>query len=269
MRDTAQMATTERFSFGKNWTGFVGRMDDEAVDAARDSLTARLGNISGLSFIDVGSGSGLFTLAAARLGAQPVVAFDYDADSVAMTRQLAGDHVRVEQGDALDEEYIAALGAFDVVYSWGVLHHTGDMWRAVSNVQQLVKPNGRFWLALYRDQGWQSRAWRQVKRLYNRLPALLRAPYAAIVMGPFELAALLAYARRGELRKYIGQWRGGWGGRGMNRWNDAIDWVGGYPFEVASPEAVAARFPGTEWRLKWLSENRRWGCNEYLYRRVG
>jgi 2-polyprenyl-3-methyl-5-hydroxy-6-metoxy-1,4-benzoquinol methylase len=103
--------------------------------------------LDGKSFLDIGSGSGLFSLAARRLGAR-VHSFDYDQQSVACTAELrrryfpsAGDWV-VERGSALDRDYLARLGTFDVVYSWGVLHHTGDMWRALENVKPLVAERG-------------------------------------------------------------------------------------------------------------------------------
>lgn len=84
----------------------------------------------------------------------------------------------VEQGSVLDEAYLRSLGAFDIVYSWGVLHHTGAMWKALENALIPVAPGGQLFIAIYNDQGTHSRRWRAVKRFYNRTPPAVRGPVA-------------------------------------------------------------------------------------------
>ncbi|MHB8693435.1 MAG: class I SAM-dependent methyltransferase [Solirubrobacteraceae bacterium] len=149
-------------------------------------------DLRGRSFLDVGCGSGLFSLAAARVGADRIRSFDYDDDSVAATEAMRSRYApdapwHVERGDATASEYCNSLGTFDIVYAWGVLHHTGAMLRAMENVAERVVRDGRLFLAIYNDQGRMSTYWRAVKRLYNRLPSSARVPHAVMVMLPFEL----------------------------------------------------------------------------------
>lgn len=117
----------------------------------------RVDDLQNRTFLDIGSGSGLFSLAARKLGAR-VHSFDYDPQSVACTRALkqryfpdSADWV-IEEGSALDADYLLRLGQFDIVYSWGVLHHTGAMWQALENVDGNVRQNGKLFIALYNHQ---------------------------------------------------------------------------------------------------------------------
>src|SRR5467141_2182790 len=159
MRRSEEILGGKRFAFGENWARFLALLDDQRIRDAEESLRSKLGvqSLAGRSFLDVGSGSGLFSLAARRLGAR-VHSFDYDPQSVACTRLLRdrffpGDaDWKINQGSVLYAGYLATLGRFDVVYSWGVLHHTGAMWAALKNVTTLVAPGGLLYLAIYNDQ---------------------------------------------------------------------------------------------------------------------
>jgi 2-polyprenyl-6-hydroxyphenyl methylase/3-demethylubiquinone-9 3-methyltransferase len=236
-----------RFQFGKNWARFLSVLDDERIAEAERSLSEMLEvtNLRGRSFLDVGSGSGLFSLAAKRLGAARVHSFDYDPDSVACTREIKRRFFpddgswTVVPGSVLDVAFLRSLGRFDIVYSWGVLHHTGDLWTALGNVTDLVDPTGKLFIAIYNDQGSASRRWRAIKRLYNRSPALLRLGLVALVgaysAGRVGLGNVLRWQSPLRVASISKEKKKD---RGMSLWHDLVDWVGGYPFEVATPEEV-------------------------------
>lgn len=264
-----------RFGFGANWANYLQHVDDERVDEAVRSLREMLGDdaIEGRTWLDIGSGSGLFSLAASRLGARRLHSFDYDPDSVGCTQELRAreglDPSRwtVEQGSALDRDYVDSLGQFDIVYSWGVLHHTGDMWTGIDNAIRAVKPGGLLWISIYNDQGLRSRVWTRVKQVYNALPEPLRIPYVIAVMAPREALSFARHTMRGQPVAYIRSWTQYKKSRGMSRWHDLVDWVGGYPFEVAAPDEIFNVAHEHGLQLEKLQVGRGLGCNQYVFRR--
>jgi 2-polyprenyl-6-hydroxyphenyl methylase/3-demethylubiquinone-9 3-methyltransferase len=267
---------SKAFGFGRNWRDFLTVLDDRRIQAAEQSLVAALEceDLTGKTFLDMGSGSGLFSLAARRLGAV-VRSADVDLDSVACTRELKRRYFPddpawiVEHGSALDEAYLASLGEFDIVYSWGVLHHTGDMWRAIDLVQRRVAPGGQFFLSIYNDQGLVSRYWTVVKRTSNRLPAWLRPTFAVAVWAPSEAATAALSLATMRPRAYLRTWTDDGRGRGMNRWHDLLDWVGGWPFEVAKPDAVFDFLKNRGFTLQHLVTcGGGLGCNQFVFVRA-
>jgi 2-polyprenyl-6-hydroxyphenyl methylase/3-demethylubiquinone-9 3-methyltransferase len=258
----------ERFTFGKNWASFLQTLTDERISTAEASLREMLeiDRLDGLRFLDAGSGSGLFSLAARRLGAD-VTSFDFDPQSVGCTRELRNryfkddPHWRVEQGSVLDAAYLSSLGLFDVVYSWGVLHHTGQMWTAIDNAVARVKPGGRLFIALYNDEGWKSRAWTRIKKCYCS-GALGRSLVTAAFVPLFAGAAMLKsiLTGRNEFAAYKQR-------RGMSMYHDWIDWLGGYPFEVAKVEDVLQRLKPLGFALENLRTTNRMGCNQLVLRK--
>jgi 2-polyprenyl-3-methyl-5-hydroxy-6-metoxy-1,4-benzoquinol methylase len=270
----AEVLAGQRFEFGANWARFIRLMTAERIQQAESSLKQMLGveTLRDMRFLDIGSGSGLFSLAARRLGAK-VHSFDLDPMSVACTQALRRQFFandpdwQVEVGSVLDRSYLERLGQFDVVYSWGVLHHTSDMWSAVSNALKRVAPGGKLFIALYNDQGAQSHRWKVIKRLYNGLPRFLRSLYVALVMGPIELKLLTGAVLRGRAIAHLRR-RMPWatGRRGMSYWRDVVDWVGGYPFEVAKPEEVFRFMRDRGFRMiEMTTAGGGIACNQYVF----
>lgn len=273
----------QRFAFGENWRGFLQRVDEERVRAAEATLQSlfRRRDFQGASFLDAGCGSGLFSLAAFNLGAA-VVSFDVDPDSVACAASLrpaelpAGRTWEVRQGSLRDPSFLAGLGRFDAVYCWGVLHHTGTMWESTENLLNCCAPGGTIVLAIYNDQGYVSRIWSGVKRVYLRLPWPVRPVYAGLVGANLFLRRLAvtfaaALLRLLTLRNPVAPFEN-WGNerrqRGMDSWHDLVDWVGGWPFEVARPEEVFRFLRDRGFVLTELSTTQGHGCNEFVFRRA-
>ena len=271
-----EVTAGNRFQFGDNRARFLTVLTDERIKIATESLKTMLDveTLTGKSFLDIGSGSGLFSLAARRLGAK-VFSFDYDPQSVACTKELKRRFYEndpdweIQEGSALDSAYLEKLGKFDIVYSWGVLHHTGDMWSALKNVDGSVADNGTLFLSLYNDQGGASKRWLAIKKIYCGLPHALQVPFAVLVYFPLEIRSFLANLARGvplNYFRYIIHYRQS---RGMSWRHDKIDWIGGYPFEVSKPEQIFYFYKVRGYELQRLKTcGGGLGCNEYVFRRA-
>lgn len=265
-----ELKAGERFEFGENWSLFLDVLDEQRIDEAVDSLKIMLdvNSLKGRSFLDIGSGSGLFSLAAKKLGAK-VHSFDYDPKSVACTKELKNrffandEEWIIEIGSALDANYLEKLGKFDIVYSWGVLHHTGDMWKALDCISQSVNVDGKLFIALYNDQGRPSQLWWKIKKTYVSLPKYMRW---LVLMPCYVRLWLPTTIRDMVLLKPFKTWTDYKQSRGMSPHRDVIDWVGGFPFEVAKPEEIFKFFKEKGFLLTTLKTCAGGhGCNEYVF----
>lgn len=263
-----------RFEFGRNWRKFVRKnFSQERCDIAKKRILAFVNreSLDGVDFLDIGCGSGLSSLAAWQAGASRVHSFDYDAESVAATKSLwkraeSPSNWTVERGDVLDMNYVTSLGKWSFVYSWGVLHHTGALWRAVENAQTTVIDDGLFYIALYSSDA-QSQAspefWLEVKQKYNKANFLQREWMVWWYVWNFILDTNVRNAP--QLVKRALQYKLQ---RGMDLFTDIRDWLGGWPMEYAGDQQTVDFL---EQRHGFSLVNAATGqaCSEFLFRRSG
>jgi SAM-dependent methyltransferase len=249
------------FSFGRNWNQFVDQLDDQSIEAAKKDISDWMSEgVVGKTVLDIGCGSGIHSYSFWKLGAAKVVSFDYDEFSVEATMKLwerAGkpENWTVSRGSVLDKNFLNSLGKFDVLYSWGVLHHTGSMWQAIENAMMPVNPDGVIWIALY--QGVETYQYDlKLKTLYNNANW-----FGKKWMVAREIIKIMKRRRRKGLNPF------GWNirrGRGMSTYYDIIDWLGGLPYEVASRKEVEEFLDAKgQWHLKKYNDTQ--ACFVYLF----
>jgi len=236
------------FSFGKNWEQFVRmHFSEERIEIARQHLLNFLDmpDLAGKYFLDIGCGSGIHSLAAFKSSAQRIVSFDVDPYSVATTQKIhemygSPANWQIAAGSILEDTFVRTVEPADIVYSWGVLHHTGNLWQAIRNAATFLKPGSIFYIAIY-DKTPDTPYWIEIKKKYNRSSRLRKK---SMELAYVWKTCIKTFFFEG-IRQSINYTRNHKKSRGMEFWTDVKDWLGGWPYEPATQEEVCNFCEGT------------------------
>lgn len=267
-QQAASTGDAVRFAFGANWMDYAKSVTEEDIENASRRLTALIhaDALKGKTFIDIGCGSGLHALAALRMGVSGLYAIDYDAISVATATGLLAQrwpdtNYQVRQGDILDLQPRPEQA--DVVYSRGVLHHTGNMNQAIRNAASLVRPKGTLIIALYGKTPY-CETWKRIKRWYCTANEAKKQSTEKWYVRLFGVYLLL---RGKRLKHHIANYSKK---RGMDFIHDVRDWLGGYPYESIAPQELLDLLTPLGFTcVKQLVRRRSGlfgsGCDEYVF----
>jgi 2-polyprenyl-3-methyl-5-hydroxy-6-metoxy-1,4-benzoquinol methylase len=263
----------KQFDFGANWADFsANAASRERAEQARAQFMRLMQGVElqGRTFLDIGFGQGFSLLSAQSMGAR-VVGCDINPKchevierNRALFPGLEAAAIPLQVGSILDANVVSALrrmpesgeAGFDIVHSWGVLHHTGDMRLALANAVSLVRPGGIFVAAIY-NRHWSSLPWLAIKAAYVHSPRLLQKMMVGGLYPVIWLAKLAVTRKNPKAMD-----------RGMDFYYDVVDWVGGYPYEYASVHEMEAicRPLGLS-LVRAIDAKVPTGCNELVFRK--
>lgn len=260
------------FAFGENWASYSKLIGEPQIEHAKEGLLKLIPaeDFKGRSFLDIGCGSGLHALAASRLGVSRIVGVDIDPNSATTARKILTERnpsapwqiENISVFDLTPDHF----GTFDIVYSWGVLHHTGDLWQAVSKAAALVAPNGLLAVAFYRET-YLDPFWKLEKRFYTHAPLSIQNFIKRSYINAFRVAR--AATRQESFADYVSKYSSR---RGMDFEHDVHDWLGGYPYEAALAPEVDRRLVALGFKVERVFARSKSsgifgsGCDEYVYR---
>jgi len=266
---------TLQFDFGGNWMAFSEHaLTAAGVEQAKKDFIELLGGIQLASqpFLDIGFGQGLTLLTATLMGAKtvgcdlnPICAEVLQGNQRRYFPELSNRSIPIIVGSILDEGVLELLRTkspdpatrgYSVVHAWGVLHHTGEMERAIRNAASLVAPHGYFIIAIY-ARHWTSPVWRIIKKFYNRSPAAIQRLLIGCLYPVIYVAKWFA-TRRSPLKQ----------ARGMDFYYDVLDWIGGYPYEYATAGEIKTLVESFGFTLeRSIPATVPTGCNQFVFRR--
>lgn len=253
-----------RFAFGKNWQSYSqNALTPERVKEARQAFCELVAEIDlpGKRFIDIGFGQGLTLILAAESGAS-VIGIDIDEDNM-RAMQITSKALECKQ---IPEVHIASIldaafletnkKGFDIVHSWGVLHHTGDMKKAIKGACTLVAERGYFICSIY-NKHWSSPLWKIIKWSYNKVPVILQRLIVGLLYPVIYVAKWIVTRRNPKTKE-----------RGMDFFHDVVDWVGGYPYEYATEKEICTLIEVEGFKcLRIKSAQTPTGCNEFVFQK--
>ncbi len=265
----------DNFSFWKNWQDFLKKLDDKKIEIAKNYLVQFFGGadrIIGKTVIDFWSGSWLMSLCYILLWAKKVVSIDIDDASIACTEflrkkyNISEDIWEIRKWSVLDSEFVKSLGQFDIVYSWWVIHHSGDMWKGLENIVSLTQEWGYLYVAIYNDSKvlleWTSAFWVKAKWLYSS--SMWLRPFMKIIYTSYLILGLIAYGKNPF--SYIRDYREN-ALRWMDFFIDIEDWLGWFPYEYASYEMMSEFYTKKGFILVKWTQVRSIACNEFLFQK--
>jgi len=258
----------KKFSFGKNWQNFNKNITNKNINNSIKYFKnfTKFVNLKNKTFIDVGCGSGINSLLAIKLNAKKVLSIDIDENSVSACKllrkkyKISNKNWIIKQVSILDTSKIKKLGKFDFIYSWGVLHHTGDMNKAFDNLFLLAKKKSYIYVSIY-NKYLTSNTWKIIKYFYassnNFIKKIMEKIYITIYYIGLNLNK---YSIKEYKKSFVLK-------RGMSFRHDIIDWLGGYPYEYLSFEDLSAIFFKKGYSILSFKKSNGVGCNEIFVKR--